>query len=567
MGCTDSSRNPFFYNINKVEQGEAELLAVRNMQDKSFGSIYRTLLERDAVALRTVKVSVHLALSGDDGESLSDSQALKLIDTNMLEVGLGNQPYIIFKHYDTERVHFHVVSTKVMEDGKSVLWNGIGKRLIKSLMDHEKEYNYVAGRNLHEKKVKQNARGEGVTARVLKAFETMLSDQTILSMDAAKAKMLDLNIRMTEFKSRHTGKPMLRLLRLDPNKKAVGRPVLIDSKNTAFLNDHIEDNKDALLRLSQEPETFVIHGDMDATLYSNRQSPRPKNMEMLHEAARSILKYRTWGASVRCNHPEEFVEDAVNGQQFGTVTFDMKKARFVGEDRNDGMLENPEEVIQFADHTGRTLNLFTPDFWDYWRLMLTNLKNWLARLPKKAPSIESIEKAPAPVPPQEPQEPQKQREATLPASEPKPAAMPVLESAPVHRPAAAPAAQDTQPVAQVAQQQTAPTPPPAAKPTILLEYKDSARTRFRIKKEEDGTMKLQQYGVSKQCPTKDGKPNMVWRHRAKFTSFDVLGQDDTYLYLKVKEDGDTKYINQYGNPLTRSQKKRFGISEIGGMNI
>ena len=80
-------------------------------------------------------------------------------------------------------------------------------------------------------------------------------------------------------------------------------------------------------------------------------------------------------------------------------------------------------------------------------------------------------------------------------------------------------------------------------------------------------MKLQQYGVSKQCPTKDGKPNMVWRHRAKFTSFDVLGQDDTYLYLKVKEDGDTKYINQYGNPLTRSQKKRFGISEIGGMNI
>ena len=451
MGCTDSSRNPFFYNINKVEQGEAELLAVRNMQDKSFGSIYRTLLERDAVALRTVKVSVHLALSGDDGESLSDSQALKLIDTNMLEVGLGNQPYIIFKHYDTERVHFHVVSTKVMEDGKSVLWNGIGKRLIKSLMDHEKEYNYVAGRNLHEKKVKQNARGEGVTARVSKAFETMLSDQTILSMDAAKAKMLDLNIRMTEFKSRHTGKPMLRLLRLDPNKKAVGRPVLIDSKNTAFLNDHIEDNKDALLRLSQEPETFVIHGDMDATLYSNRQSPRPKNMEMLHEAARSILKYRTWGASVRCNHPEEFVEDAVNGQQFGTVTFDMKKARFVGEDRNDGMLENPEEVIQFADHTGRTLNLFTPDFWDYWRLMLTNLKNWLARLPKKEPSIESIEKATAPVPPQEPQEPQKQREATLPASEPKPAAMPVLESAPVHRPAAAPAAQDTQPVAQVAQ--------------------------------------------------------------------------------------------------------------------
>ena len=80
-------------------------------------------------------------------------------------------------------------------------------------------------------------------------------------------------------------------------------------------------------------------------------------------------------------------------------------------------------------------------------------------------------------------------------------------------------------------------------------------------------MKLQQYGVSKQCPTKDGKPNMVWRNRAIFTSFDVLGQDNTYLYLRVKEAGGTKYINQYGNPLTQAQKRRFGISQTGGQKI
>ena len=136
-------------------------------------------------------------------------------------------------------------------------------------------------------------------------------------------------------------------------------------------------------RLSTQPETFVIHGDSDATLYSYRPDWNSKDISItkklaiLHETARSILKYYTWGANVRINEPKEFVDDAVNGKVFGTVKFDMSKARFVGEDRYDGMLENPEEVIQFADHDGRALDLFTPEFHEDWRLRLDSLKHYL----------------------------------------------------------------------------------------------------------------------------------------------------------------------------------------------
>lgn len=136
-------------------------------------------------------------------------------------------------------------------------------------------------------------------------------------------------------------------------------------------------------RLSTQPETFVIHGDSDATLYSYRPDWNSKDISItkklaiLHETARSILKYYTWGANVRINEPKEFVDDAVNGKVFGTVKFDMSKARFVGEDRYDGMLENPEEVIQFADHDGRALDLFTPEFRESWRLRLDSLKRYL----------------------------------------------------------------------------------------------------------------------------------------------------------------------------------------------
>jgi hypothetical protein len=166
-----------------------------------------------------------------------------------------------------------------------------------------------------------------------------------------------------------------------------------------------------------------------------------------------------------------------------------------------------------------------------------------------------------PAPQEKPAIPLSQAATVPPAttSPPAPSTPPQLEPSPTPPPSAKPVPN----VTSVAQQQTAPMPPQAAKPTILLEYKDSARTRFRIKKEEDGTMQLQQYALSKKCPTKGGKPNMVWRYRAKFTSFKVLGQDDTYLYLKVKDGTMTKYINQYGNALTSSQKGRLGVSDLG----
>ena len=38
MKCTPSVKNPLFYNINKIEQGEAELVAVRNIRSVSASS-------------------------------------------------------------------------------------------------------------------------------------------------------------------------------------------------------------------------------------------------------------------------------------------------------------------------------------------------------------------------------------------------------------------------------------------------------------------------------------------------------------------------------------------------
>lgn len=420
----ESTRHPFFYNMNKVEQGEAELVAVRNIEDDQFGTIYRTLLKRDAMAIRTVKPSVHLMLSGDKGETLTDEQAVELIDKCMHDVGLAEQPYVIIRHDDTDKVHYHIVTTKIKENGKSILWNGIGKRLVHSLAKYQDEYGYVASRSLRNKKQEESQQPTGIAVQLSGKVEALIDNKTIYSVEMARKELEGNGVEMTEFISKKTGRPMIRL------RRPGSRPVYVNSEITERLHTAIAEN---LRKIAEQPETFVIHSGMDATLYYNRPYPWPKNMEKLYEAARSILKYHTWGAAVRQNETEEFVERAMKGQLFGTVKFNVEKACFIGENRHDGMLENPNEVIQFICYDGQPVDLFTPEFWTDWHLRLESLTRWIqSQLERKA--NEHVEKAPLPEQPQEqqasstsssaekptPTPPERQEKAPTPVAKPKP---------------------------------------------------------------------------------------------------------------------------------------------------
>lgn len=133
-------------------------------------------------------------------------------------------------------------------------------------------------------------------------------------------------------------------------------------------------NIEVAKRLAEEPETFVIHNDLAATMYSNRLRTEYQNMSIYYEASRSILKFYTWGADIRQESSDEFIENAVKGQIFGTVKFDTRKARFVDEGKT--ILENPEDVVQFANHEGKSLDLLTPEFREYWNGRIESAKCW-----------------------------------------------------------------------------------------------------------------------------------------------------------------------------------------------
>lgn len=150
-----------------------------------------------------------------------------------------------------------------------------------------------------------------------------------------------------------------------------------------------------LVTLAKNSPVYVVNDAMDATLYVPAPVARPdqneiRKLETVYEAARTILKYKIWGASVRRGEPEEFADSAAKSKAYGTVRFNLDQARYYGMG-NDYIIANPKEVIHFFDETGTPVDLFTAEFWAEWRRRAVALKRRIeqekhdANQPKKQP--------------------------------------------------------------------------------------------------------------------------------------------------------------------------------------
>lgn len=65
--------------------------------------------------------SFHMSVNPSSADrKLSDEEAADFIDEVMKRLGYGDSPYRIYRHQDIAREHFHVVSTRIGQDGKKI---------------------------------------------------------------------------------------------------------------------------------------------------------------------------------------------------------------------------------------------------------------------------------------------------------------------------------------------------------------------------------------------------------------------------------------------------------------
>ena len=109
------------YNEGKVLHGVAELVGYANMDSTAREDIY-ALFGRYENAARypTREKSFHASVNPSETDGCSQEQVLSFIAGLMEELGYGAQPYLVYRHFDIEREHYHVVSVRINREGKKI---------------------------------------------------------------------------------------------------------------------------------------------------------------------------------------------------------------------------------------------------------------------------------------------------------------------------------------------------------------------------------------------------------------------------------------------------------------
>jgi len=122
---------PLQYNERKVVQGMAEVIGAENfikgpdrlrLEDKLARFEQRTSLNE-----RTENNMVHISVNFGKTEQLSNEKMREIAMAYMKEMKFGDQPYILYRHYDAGHTHMHIVSTNIRADGDQIR---IGKKEI-----------------------------------------------------------------------------------------------------------------------------------------------------------------------------------------------------------------------------------------------------------------------------------------------------------------------------------------------------------------------------------------------------------------------------------------------------
>lgn len=136
------------YNENKVKEGVAKCI-----HENQFGCNVGKLTFKEKIKTfqgyinrnhRASTKAVHISLNFDPSEKLSNEILNEIATKYMDKIGFGNQPYLVYQHFDAGHPHIHIVTTNIQQDGKRIVLYNIGRNESeKARKQLEKEYKLI----------------------------------------------------------------------------------------------------------------------------------------------------------------------------------------------------------------------------------------------------------------------------------------------------------------------------------------------------------------------------------------------------------------------------------------
>ena len=233
------------YNEEKVSDGNAEVVGYSNLPDDNIAVIYDTFEQMEsnpAIAAQVRKKSFHLTLNPGPMDRIygDDRACLEVIRETMERMGYGEQPYVIYRHHDIDRVHYHVVSTRVRRNGKMIDAGNEARKLQVIMRELGQKHGFVMGTDIKqlqqsELPVVQTKEFSPKDGNVLVSLRTLFEDALRFdfhSLYQFQCVMLSMNV-MAVPRKRRDGSEYFVLQGLKDNGKKGSRVYCLE-KNLEF---------------------------------------------------------------------------------------------------------------------------------------------------------------------------------------------------------------------------------------------------------------------------------------------------------------------------------------------
>ncbi|MCX2680965.1 relaxase/mobilization nuclease domain-containing protein [Galbibacter sp. EGI 63066] len=126
-----SIRGALHYNENKVGQGQAGLLMASGfLADEKKMDFHQKLGRFQALTMqnkRTKTNTLHISLNFSNQDRLTPGLLKAVADRYMEGIGFGDQPYLVYRHFDAGHPHIHIVTTNIQNGGNRIETHNLGK--------------------------------------------------------------------------------------------------------------------------------------------------------------------------------------------------------------------------------------------------------------------------------------------------------------------------------------------------------------------------------------------------------------------------------------------------------
>lgn len=132
------------YNESKVAEGKATVVYSQGLDNPD--RPLETFERYERGSRRCEKPSFHMSINPSVTDGMTEEQVVAFARDLMEGLGYGDQPFIIYRHNDIEREHYHIVSVRVRADGRKISDKYEHRRCQELMKELAPKYGFTVGK-------------------------------------------------------------------------------------------------------------------------------------------------------------------------------------------------------------------------------------------------------------------------------------------------------------------------------------------------------------------------------------------------------------------------------------